>query len=391
MVLRASIVARVPLWAWLLCLGAGIPVAPALAQGPPTAFWDFSLHVQESWYSNRDFTTTSPSVSNTRAGAGLAYTRNGPLSQFALSADAAYSFDNRQQGRNRINYSGGLDWTKQLGPRTSLRFREAASQSYTQSTPVLAEVGLVYPYTLIRTNNTSLSLSQQLSTRTSISLGGRYDRVDFPDAALSGAFFGQVSGQQVTGSFDLSQVVSERDQLGLSYAYRWSDTRGPVFHDNSLSASWSRRLGQTTSGGVSIGANYWTAPSLGLSQYMLVASVSLRKQVGRTTYAVAYSRTPQQVFGVGSERLADILSFNLSRTLTRSLSLSGRGVRTWGRDLVDPSFKYDTQALSLGLQYRPRPQLSFGGGYGWTRVRLNGVVLDSHSLDLTASYGWRWQ
>lgn len=387
---RAPIAARVPPWALLLCLG-GLPAAPALAQGPPTAFWDFSLHVAESWYSNRDLTTASPSVSNTRAGGGIAYTRNSPLSQFSLSADAAYSFDNQQQGRNRVNYSGGLSWNKRLGPRTSLQFREAVSQSYSQTAPILAEVGLVYPYTLIRTNSTSLSLSQQLSTRTSLSLGGRYQWVDFPDAALSSAYFGQISGQQASGTVDLAQVVSEFDQLGLGYAYRWSDTRGPVFHDNSLSASWTRRLGKTTSASVSLGGSYWTAPVLGLSQYVLIASSSLRGQVGRTTFNAGYSRAPQQAFGIGSERIADVLSLSLSRTLTRSLSVSGRGIRTFGRDLVDPSFKFDTQALSLALQYRPTPQLSFGGGYGWTRVALNGVVLDSHSLDVTASYGWRWQ
>jgi hypothetical protein len=164
-----------------------------------------------------------------------------------------------------------------------------------------------------------------------------------------------------------------------------------VFHDNSLSASWTRRLGKTTSASVSLGGSYWTAPVLGLSQYVLIASSSLRGQVGRTTFNAGYSRAPQQAFGIGTERIADVLSLSLSRTLTRSLSVSGRGIRTFGRDLVDPSFKFDTQALSLALQYRPTPQLSFGGGYGWTRVALNGVVLDSHSLDVTASYGWRWQ
>ncbi len=386
---RASIAARVPRWTWLVCLGAGLP-APALAQGAPTAFWDLTVHGQESYYWNPYFGfssgSTVASLWTTRAGATLAYTRNSVLSQFGASADATYTYDNRQLGNNRINYAASLNWSRQLGPHTSLQLRDTLSQSYTQSTPVLSQAGLIYPYTLIRTNTASVDLSQQLSTRTSLTVGARYNRVDFPGSSL-------YNGEQAVASVGLGHTVSELDRLTLSYEYRWDRMQGPLgyFRTSNLSASWARRLGATTNGDLSVGAAYWSSPTQGMYEYILDASASLTGQLQRTTYTLAYSRMPQQAYGFGGARLVDSLSATLGRPLSRNLTASARGMRTWSQDIYVPTTRYDTQELGFGLQYRPRPRLTFGANYAWVRYAFNGIVQDSHMYDLTASYGWRLQ
>ncbi len=381
---------RVARWTWLACLSVGIPAAPALAQGPPTAFWDLTVHGQESYYWNPYFgfnsVGTLPSVWTTRAGASLAYTRNSLQSQFGLSGDATYTYDNRQLGNTRLNYGVGLNWHKQLGPHTSLQLRDSLNQSFTQSTPVLSQAGLIYPYALIRTNTASADLSQQLSTRTSLTLGARYNRVDFPGSSL-------YNGEQAVASVGLGQTVSEVDRLSLSYEYRWDRNQGPLgsFRTSNLSASWSRRLGATTNSDLSVGAAYWSAPTQYMHEYILDASASLTGQIQRTSYTLAYSRMPQQAYGFGGARLVDSLSATLGRTLSRNLTASARGIRTWSQDIYVPANRYDTQELGFGLQFRPRPRLTFGANYAWVRYALNGIVQDSHMYDLTASYGWRFQ
>jgi hypothetical protein len=87
----------------------------------------------------------------------------------------------------------------------------------------------------------------------------------------------------------------------------------------------------------------------------------------------------------------DVASGTLSQPLSRVLSGSVSAVRSWGRDILDPTYRYDLQELSVGLGLQPTPRLSLGSGYSWTRVVYGGVAQDSHSLDLTASYGWRWR
>jgi hypothetical protein len=142
---------------------------------------------------------------------------------------------------------------------------------------------------------------------------------------------------------------------------------------------------------VSVGGSYWRVLPEGSSQWILTASASLSGQRGRTSYGLTYSRSPELVYGLARERIADVLSGTLGRQLTRILSGSVRGVWSRGRDILDPTYTYDTQSLSAGLQVQPRPTFSIGGGYGWTRLALNGVIQNSHSFDVAVSYGWRWR
>jgi hypothetical protein len=122
-----------------LCVGTFGAAASAIAQAPPTAFWDLSLTAQESWYSNPNLTQTSPAVFSTRAGVGLGYSRNSSRGRFSLSANAAAAFNNSPAGTtagaaaaatagNRLNYSGALAWQRQLGPRTSLQVSDSLTR-----------------------------------------------------------------------------------------------------------------------------------------------------------------------------------------------------------------------------------------------------------------------
>jgi len=368
-------------------IGLGLAVsapATAAAQAPPE-LWTLSMNAQGAWSSNVDFTAVQDYTVINRYGLTLGYSRDTPRTQLVTTVAAAANQFINQQGGDRMSYSAGMDWTRQLSPRTSLQLTDSVVSAFAQSTPLLSSSGLVFPFTQTITNRASLTLSHALSPRHAISVSGRHDYVRFDSPLLTG-------GQQLGLTAAYQRTLSPRTNLGLGYSYLLSNVQGRLTGTDSVFGSWSQQVGPRTSISVSAGASYFRPDSSGSSQLQATGSVGLQHQGQKTSFSLQYGRSVDQAFGFGRLRVADVASANLSRPLTRNWDLQLAAGYGRSRDPFDPTFAFDAQFLSVGTAIQATRSFSIGLDYSVAR-RLVGTedAQISHTAGVALAYSWQWR
>jgi len=367
----------------VISLGLGVS-APIAAQTPPE-LWTLSLNAQGAWNSNVDFSAAQDFTVINRYGMTMGYSRDTPRTQLVASVAAAANQFINQQGGDRMSYTAGLDWTRQLSPRTSLQVTDSVVSAFAQSTPLLSSSGLVFPFTQTVTNRASLTLSHTLSPRHALSVSGRHDYVRFDDPLLTG-------GQQLGLNAAYQRTLSSRTNLGLGYSHLLSNVQGRLTGTDSLFASWSQQVGPRTSISVSAGGSYFRPDSSGSSQLQATGSIGLQHQGQKTSFSLQYGRSVDQAFGFGRLRIGDVASAALSRPLTRNWDLQLAGGYGRSRDPFDPTFAFDAQFLNVGTTIQATRSFSVGLNYAVARRSFGTEEAQiSHSAGVSLAYGWQWR
>ncbi len=403
-----------------------VPVPPRLG-----SLWSFTLNAQDTWLSNANFSLTDEdSAFLDRAGAGLSYQRLGQRSSFVLGAQAAAVLSRGRELREdetSLNYSGNLGWQVQISPRLNLRLSNSYSTLTSQGgldaldsflsdpggmgtqplppapvgsgtiAPPLSlgilpqEIGLVYPLAEMRTNQTELSLGYQPFVRTTLIGTVRYDRMDFEGEGL-------LDGDQLAASGGIGWMVGPLGTIGASYTWSRTESEGRSGESQSASANWSRtvgsRVGFTFSG--SLGgtrATFAEAPEED-PRFLLTWNIGLGVAVPDSRKGVptlSFSRAVTPAYGLGRDRIANILSVGYTLRTSRRTSLSANGSYNWNEDPTDPAFDFSSQNYGGAFRYEGQ-KAGTNISYALRRTDLGASELvQSHSVSVGVSYGWQWR
>jgi hypothetical protein len=316
-----------------------------------------------------------------RVGVGLTYVRARPESQLSLAGRGAGVFYHGVEGRDRFNYAGAADWTRRLSPRTAFQLSDSLVSTYSQGPQALADVGLVYPLVLSRSNHATASLTRDLSLRTSATADLGHDWVNFDGAP------------ELVGGTAFGAGLRVNRQLGVRTSgwvgYRFSDNRTQrrhwVGHAGSLGVA--RVLSTTWTGSAHAGMTHVGFAQA--SRWRAVGGLGVAARFRRDTFSLQYTRSVDQAFGFAFLRAADTVRAAYGRTLAEQWSLYSVGVFSRGRDPFGGSFNYKSGAATAGLSYDPNRKLGLSLDYTWRYRRLGvGAGAGSHGLSAAVNYGW---
>jgi hypothetical protein len=371
------------LTAALLCAalpaGAQVPVEPRAPQG-----FTFTAQVDESWESDPILQSRDePSSFVTRTGGGIAYQGAGRRSTLSIGANGGGVFYHSIPGYDSYYYAGTLSWQQRLGPRTTFVLSESLINDYARRSGLLLESGLVFSLVRAFTSRTDALLGHDFSPRTRIEMHAGYDYVRF----LSGDL---LDGRQLRAGMTLSRTLPARSSLGLAYGFGRSTKKPQPDQDtHSASAVWSKAFGRNNSMSASIGATAlkrldgsWTVTPTGR------ANVSIADPRTGLIVTMRYERQVNQAFGLGVERVADLLAVALSRPIGRKLSCAagyGYGLsRDTGTDVTP--FSFATHNANGNLRYAVTRTFAVDFGYAYFRSAYYTPPINNHVAQLGLTY-----
>jgi hypothetical protein len=264
--------------------------------------------------------------------------------------------------------------------------RGTFSDSVSRYDRQLLEAGLLLPLTRTQTADTSASLAFQLAANTTLTTEGRYERARFDAPGL-------VDGQQWAGGLSLAHALSSTDRLSFNYALRdirreESDRR---VHD--FFAGWGRTLARRLTTELVAGASYRPAVGELGGRTDFYGSATLNYAFQHGTLQGRYSHALGEAYGLGRERVADVVSGGLTRRFGRRLDTALGAGYGFSRDPLDPTFRYRVQTGSAGLGLVLSRDLRLGASYGLSRSRERSTAepIVSQFGSLSLSYGVEWQ
>jgi hypothetical protein len=361
--------------AWIV-LAALPPAARAQAPPPPSeadparpARWAFRLRLQESYDSNAEFALAQGRGSfEDQAGAGLSLRLAGRRGGLILSGDGWGRRYHSVEGADGFDCSAGLDGHHRFSPRVTGRLRGTFSDGVSRHERQLVDAGLQLPLARTRTVDGSAGLAVQLAAHTTLTAEGRYERASFESPALA-------DGQQWSGGASLARALGASDRLSVHYVLREirREDEGRRVHD--LFAGWSRTLARRLAAELSAGAS--RRPDT----------------LQRGSLQGRYSHTLGEAYGLGRERVADVVSALLEHRLGRRADVTLGGGYAFSGDPLDAGFRYRAQNASLGLAFALGRDLRLSARYGLSRSRERGgaepIVSQYGSLSLAYAVEWR--
>jgi hypothetical protein len=366
-------------------------VAPGDKQVTRPPRWALRLRAQESYDSNAKFATSETGSFEDQVGAGLSlrlYSRRGEL---GLAADGWGRRYHSVEGEDGFNYSGGLSGKYRFTQKVEGRIQGLFSDNVTRYDRQLTDAGLQLPLTRSRTMDGNGGLTFKLSTNTSLVAEGRYEQAEFDDPTL-------VDGSQGTASASLARSVNSTDRISLNYSYRnirrndltLGDTTRQV-HDAFL--GWGRTLRRRLTAELTGGASY--RPTVGdiESRFDFYGSAMLTYLLQHGSIQARYSHTLGEAYGLGRERIGDVLSAGVTRRLGRHFDGSVGGIFGYSQDPQDPGFRYRTQTATAGLGILLSRDLRLIASYNVSRSRerVDSPTLLSQFGSLSLAYGVEWQ
>jgi hypothetical protein len=359
----------------------------ALAAAPRPARWAFRLRLQESYDSNAEFAAAEGQGSfEDQVGAGLTLRLAGRRGELSLSGDGWGHRYHSLDGSDGFNYVTGLSGSHRFSPRVTGRLRASFSDNVTRYDRQLLDAGLQLPLTRTQTVDTGAALAFQLTAKTTFTTEGRYERASFDAAGL-------VDAQQWSGGVSLARALSSTDRLSLSYVRRDIRREGGERRVHDLFAGWGRTLARRLSAELVAGASHRPAVGALAARTDFYGSAGLNYTFQHGSLQGRYRHTLGEAYGLGRERIADVVSAGLARRFGRRLDATLGAGYGFSRDPLDPTFRYRAQNASAGLSLALARELRLNASYGLGRSREQSgaepIVSQYGSLSL--AYGVEWQ
>jgi hypothetical protein len=353
--------------------------------------WAFGLRLQEGWDTNVRLLPVEDEMFVDNVAATLSYQRRGTRGELGFSGRGGAVFYRDDSDLNEFTYTGGMAGAYQLSPRLRGSLSGGVSSAYTHDSAALTNQGLVLPLALARTVSGAGGFSYRMGSRTGLSGTGHYDRVSFrragdvADPALTG-------GELLGGGVSLDSGLSPRDTLSLGYDYQHSDVGEEDGTAHSLSLGWTRALGARISMNLLGGVTRFVLAGQESSDLTPKAAAGLSARLRRSTVSLQYSRRVDQAFGLGRDRLSDVISAAYSLTAGRRLRLAASGTYGFSRDPSDPGFRLRTGYYGGEIGVALARRLDLTGSYLFReREPEGGPSVTGHSAGVSLTFGREWR
>jgi hypothetical protein len=347
--------------------------------------WSFHVETQGDFESNPNFQVSpnDPSDISGSAGGGFGYSHIGPRGTFSLSGNGRGLFYRELTSLNTVTFGGTVTGRYRLGSKTDLTFNGTVSSDYTRRSDILLSEGIVLPQSRVLTMRFDTAVSRSLSTRTTLSVSGRFEKAQFDVAGLN-------DGTTLTATASLSHRLNQtlsltsgysRDQIDSDLQKRSVDTGyGGLRIGVDPRTDVELNVGASSTGGGAEGRK--TTPYGG-------ASVTVKHPHLITT--LAYNHQVREDYGLGQVSEADLASFNLTRTFGRRkasvyTSLTYALNRSASPAAAAPAEDFNTQTYgaSVGLQLPIGRSLRADSGYSY--FRTSRPRIDSQTVFVALSY-----
>lgn len=367
------------------------PIAPnrpgdesQAAPAVPVAPWSLNLSLVETWDTNPRFTgdengsrvdaiATRLTYTKQRTRAGISFAGDGSLQRF------------REPTEDLWTAGGTLTGFVRPSSRLTLTLNESLAYTLTRRAPQLTEAGLLLPLGRALINASTAGLSLRLSAGTTLAADVRYDRVVFDSNEL-------LDGSQVGTDAVLSRQFGRNDLLSLAYGYRHSLALATSVDTHTAAVGLRRSLGPRWSASALLGVSSLTPPPGESRRLSPTAALDIGAAYPWSSFNLRYRRDVSQAFGLGRDRVGDLVSLVVRRNIGRKLSLSAEGGYGLSRDPFDPDFRFDTHRYEGDVQYRLFRDLDVVVGYTFTRnvTREPAETLDSHMWQVGLNYLRQW-
>jgi len=355
---------------------ATLPPEPA-----PLSSWGMWLRLGGSWDDNPRFLPEPEAVPEYLAdgGGGLTFTRRIPRGDISVAADGWLVRSQYGGDLDRYNYAGALKSTYRLSSHLTTRVRGTYGYSDSRQSPVLAESGLLYPFVRTRTITGAGELSWRLSEWNDAFVRVNYEDVRFESSSpfVGGGFLA------TTATF--SHQIGPSTALGFSYLFGAGTGEGTRRPNHTLYASWGGRLGRGWSMGLSAGVTYIVARGSLSELWTPYLSADVSRRALGVLLAASYSRSVGLAYGLGQERLADVVMARVSRQVGGGVSVSGSYSWALNRDPSNAIYRLKSEHAGGGLSWAVTSQTELEAGYYWYRNESTDTSANLSSQRVTVS------
>jgi hypothetical protein len=268
----------------------------------------------------------------------------------------------RAQG---IFYGVGVNFGYQLSDRASLSVADHFRSAYTgEEIPfVTVDEDVILPQVGQKRNHLTGGLSFQVSTLTTASLNVTWDKALFQQEEV---FQPRLrNGERFASGLHLSRKLSDLNTINLGYTYARSANAITPANIHTVSVGFSRKLGEFTNAGISIGASHRASFDGDLNA--VSGGLAISRALENSSFTLAYGRNLGPVFGLGRDLLHDTVRISYHRQLARSVNASAGGAFSRNRDPLDAGFSYNAWSAGAGLSVNLFQDFSLHGGYGFFR------------------------
>lgn len=368
--------------------------AGPVAETPRPPRWLASIGARQSWDTNPRFSETEIQGSwITGLNGQLAYSERFARGSLAIVGDGGMVRYSDAQGLNEFVYAGRAIGAWKPSSRLDLAMDQSYSSSYTHQNQALVDSGLVLAQAVVQRLGTTVTAARRLAARTSLTGLVRYEHVSFPNGDL-------VNGDEFTAGFGFTRQLSRSDNLSLNYSYLKdsvpTQTIGASGSNDihTLTAGWSRQLAERWTTSLSGGVATFTPVGAASRSWEPQGAATIERKARRWTLGGHYSRSVGQAFGLGRQRVADVVGTTVAMTLTRSLSADAIYTRSWNKDPADTQYSFNDDAVGADLRWTLFRRLVTTGSYSYRRsTGQAGAVgaLAGNVWALSMSYVQQWQ
>ena len=337
--------------------GAGVPAVPS---------WTLSVGVEQSWNSNPRFRSPDdPGDSLDRFAATLSRHWVRPQTEVTFSAEGSGLVYRQLDSLDAFDYSGGLELTHRLSRQATASLRESVSSRYSIEQQALTADGLLLPLSRSLANRASVTLDYRFSQRTTGLVSVGHDLVRFDSTSL-------VDGSTLTANGSLRRRLSRTGALGLAYTYARSNAQ-TLAHIHTLAATLGASLGRHVVVDGALGLSQIRSPGVEPSGATPTGGAGLLARWRRHLAGARYTRSANQAFGLGRQRVSSVVSASLASTPVGRLALDANYSRGLSTDPQDSAFRLTSDAVAVDLRHPLWRRIEVAGGYSYRRSDSEGA------------------
>jgi hypothetical protein len=224
-------------------------------------------------------------------------------------------------GRNRADGAATLQISSQMTRRLEGTLDGRFSYGHSDTEDLLIDNAVLLPLVRTLSGNASGGLSWQLAERTTFSLDGGWQRVDFDSDVL-------IDTQLWRGAANLTRRISQREELSLFVQFIRVEDAFSARHEPSASLGFTSQLSKDVSLDLSAGAGRSeTVSGVEAEPLSWTAQVTagLTATVRRGYLSVRYEHGLQPLPGLGVTQLTDLFSLGAVLPVGRRLELLANG------------------------------------------------------------------
>jgi hypothetical protein len=280
---------------------------------------------------------------------------------------------------NQFTYGARAALTHAATPRLTLTSTAIAQMILSSDVPTASEHLPLLPLALSRAQSVSAGVGYRVSPITSFASDVAYTHTTFSSSLLSG-------GDAISGRLLLRRAYKPSATLGLVYEIERSTTAPLAVTTNTLSSEWITPAGPFQ-WRMRVGASALQASDVAGWAVKPVgeAELSTHGATDVAGFALHYSRSVGQAFGLARVLTTDEIGFTAGRTIPGSIAVAIGANQGWSTAPDLASQRITLTSITTDLRRSMFGSLWFGVG-GFYRRRIEHAILAESGIMLTAGY-----